>query len=218
MSFITSVWRHYRRWIVSVLLLLFGLALVWLAKGQDGWSQSALIELGAAIALLGPLYFLEELLQGSVKKLSQQVEDAQRSYAAVRSQLPRGRERTLTLDGILDDVTAAARQGQVSEEDLSALSRVSGDPTMALAAMLGDHRLIEPDVIVESIDHSKSGMEQFYALRLANEGWPSLPPVTKQVVQAIERDRHGRMFIAEGTNRDVVARRILDIARQEGTL
>jgi hypothetical protein len=123
-SFITSVWRHYRRWIVSVLLLLFGLALVWLAKGQDGWSQSALIELGAAIALLGPLYFLEELLQGSVKKLSQQVEDAQRSYAAVRSQLPRGRERTLTLDGILDDVTAAARQGQVSEEDLSALSRV----------------------------------------------------------------------------------------------
>jgi hypothetical protein len=172
--------------------------------------------LGAAIALLGPLVFLEELVRGDVKVLSQQLEENERSYAAVRSQLPQGPVRTLTLDGILDEVTAAASQGKVSKEHVTDYVRRDKRPH-ALAAMLGDHRLIDPDVIVESIDHSKTGMEQYCALVLADEGWLSLPPDTKrQVVQAIKRDREGH--IAKGPNRSVHAKRILDMARDEGTL
>ena len=65
-------------------------ALVWSARGADGWSQSALTEVGAAIALLGPLVFLEELLRGSVKQLSQLLKDSEPSYVEVRSQFLTG--------------------------------------------------------------------------------------------------------------------------------
>ncbi len=218
MSSITSILRRYLRWIVSVLLVLGGSALVWSARGQDGWSQSWRIEVGTALALLGPLYFLEELLRGSVKELSQLLKESERAYLEVRSQLPFGSERTGKLGEILAYVTARASQGHVSKEEVAGYLR-RGERTIALAAMRGEHRLIDRDVIVDSIDHSRSGMEQFYALLLAEEGWPLLPPVTKrQVVQAIERDRQGRRFIAEGTSRAVVAKRVLEIAREEGTL
>jgi hypothetical protein len=215
-SFITSIRRRYLRWIVSALLVL-GSDLVWSARGQDGWSQSWRIEVGTALALLGPL-FSGGTAAGSVKELRQQLEESRRSYAAVRSQLPQGRERTLTLDGILANVTALASQGDVSKENVTDYVR-SDERTIALAAMRGEHRLIDPDVIVESIDHSQSGMEQFYALLLANEGWPLLPPVTKrQVVQLLSVMVEVARFIAEGTAGAVQAKRILDIARQEGTL
>jgi len=122
------------------------------------------------------------------------------------------------LDGILADVTALASQGDVSKENVTDYVR-SDERTIALAAMRGEHRLIDPDVIVESIDHSQSGMEQFYALLLGNEGWPLLPPVTKrQVVQLLSVMVEVARFIAEGTAGAVQAQRILDIARQEGTL
>jgi hypothetical protein len=215
-SFIPSILRRNLRWIVLVLAILVGLVLVLLARGQDGWSQSALIELGAAILLLGPLVFLEELLRGDVKGLSKQLMESERSYAAVRGQLPLSPVRTLTLDGILRDVTVDASQGKVSKEHVTDWVRRDKRPH-ALAAMLGDHRLIDPDVIVESIGHSGSGIEQYWALLVAKEGWPLLPPVTKQqVVQAIKRDRHG--YIAQGPNRSLVAKRILDMARDEGML
>lgn len=90
MSFVTSIRRRYVSLIISALLILVGSPLVWSARGADGWSQSALIEVGAAIALLGPLVFLEELLPGSVKQLSQLLKKSERSYVEVRSQLPTG--------------------------------------------------------------------------------------------------------------------------------
>lgn len=115
-------------------------------------------------------------------------------------------------------MTTKASEGQVSKEDVADYL-ASGERTIALAAMRGEHRLITGDVIAESIDHSRSGMEQFYALLVAREGWSSLPPVTKrQVVQAIERDGQGRRFMTAGTARAVVAKEVLDLARQEGTL
>jgi hypothetical protein len=217
-SFITWIRRHYVSLIISALLTLGGSALVWSARGVDGWSQSWRVEVGTAIALLGPLFLLEELLRGSVKELSQRLKEYERSYVEIRRQLQYGSERTGKLDGILANVTADASQGKVSKEDVTHYLR-GGERTIALAAMQGAHRLIDPDVIVESIDHSESGMEQYHALLLAEEGWPSLQPDTKrQVVQAIKRDRQGRRFIAQGPARSLLAKRILDIAREEGTL
>jgi hypothetical protein len=87
-SFITSIRRRYLRWIVAALLILGGSALVWSAKSQDGWSQSWRVEVGTALALLGPLYFLEELLRRDVKGLTKQLMESELTYAAVRSQLP----------------------------------------------------------------------------------------------------------------------------------
>jgi hypothetical protein len=69
--FIASIRRHYLSLIISALLMLGGSAFVLSARGVDGWSQPWRIEVGTALALLGPLLFMEELLRGSVKGLNQ---------------------------------------------------------------------------------------------------------------------------------------------------
>jgi hypothetical protein len=80
--------RRHQRWSVAALLVVVGIALVLCAKSMDGWSQAWRIEVGAAIGLLGPLYFLEDLLRGRVEALTRQLEESAQSYGMIRRLLP----------------------------------------------------------------------------------------------------------------------------------
>jgi hypothetical protein len=215
---LASAFRRHQRWIVSALLIVVGTALVWWAKDKDGWSQAWRVEIGAAIALLGPLYFLEEVLRGRVETLTRLLEESARSYGLIRRLLPAGDRRTQILDALLDAVKNQAEARALPKDEIARLARGDGETrTIALAAMQGDHDLIDNEALVFSISRSESGMEQYHALKLACQAWRKLPRRTKgRVVSAIHSDAESRKFIAADAHRAELAEQIAELARADG--
>ena len=209
-------WRQ--RSIVSAALVVAGAALVLWAKDMDGWSQAWRVEVGAAVALLGPIYFLEELLRGRVDTLSQLVDESVQSYGLIRRLLPSGAQRTAVLDGLITGVKEQAQAGAFRADEIVRLSRGDGETrTIALAAMQGDHDLIDDDAIIFSISDSDSGMEQYHAMKLAYEAWSGLSHGTRiRVIHALKADAAGRNFIVDDPPRAKLAEQIAGLARSDG--
>jgi hypothetical protein len=158
-----TLWKA-KNWIVCLGLPLAGTLFVLWAAGEEGWAQAWRIEVGAAIGLLGPFYFVEELLRSRVASLEERVGELRTSYGLVRSLLPAGDTRMHVLDVLLAAVTKQARASTYPRKQIASL--LQGDHetrTIAFAAMRGDHRLIDDAAVVRAIDSSESGMEQFYA-------------------------------------------------------
>ena len=99
------------QWLIAATLLALGAALVVWGRDFEGWDQAWRVEIGAALALLGPLYFAEELLRRRVAELSQLASESTLSYGALRRLLPPGDERTAVLDSLVAAVRDRARAG-----------------------------------------------------------------------------------------------------------
>lgn len=197
---------------IAVALLMVGAALVLWGREFDGWDQSWRVEVGAAIGLLAPLYFAEELLRSRLAELSRLASESAMSYGLIRRVLPAGGKRTAVLDSLVDGVRDHASAGGFTSRDIQAL--IGGDShmrTVALGAMQGRHALIDEGALVESIARSETGFEQYHALLLAVESWPQRSEDTRHmIIKAIERDREG--FIADDPERAALAARIRELS------
>ena len=161
----------------------------------------------------------EELLRKRVNHLSRNLRESVQSYGLIRRMLPPGERRTLVLDTIVESVRDRAAAGDFTSGEADRLA--AGDEEMraiALAAMQGDHKLINFDTLVRSIHGSWTGFEQYHALKLAREAWTKLPDdVRRDVVEAIERDRTGPNYIATDPDRAEIADDITRLHVGEGT-
>ncbi|GIE97651.1 hypothetical protein Ari01nite_51160 [Paractinoplanes rishiriensis] len=205
---------------ISAVLLIAGVVLVLWAKNEDGWEQAWRVEVGAAIALLGPLFFIEEMLRSRVVSLEEKFDQLRKSYGLMRGLLPPGDARTYVLDRLLSAVTEQARAGYYSAPEISRLLDGDDETRMiALAIMQGDHRLIKDEVIINSIGSSKSGMEQYHALKAAHDGWSVLVRGTKRsAVDKILEDASGASYIITDAPRRFLAEEILGFALTDGVL
>lgn len=215
-----SALKKQKNWIISASLLAAGIVLVISAKREEGWDQAWRVEVGAAIALLGPLYFIEELLRSRVALLEERLNELRKSYGLIRRLLPQDDARTYVLDRLLEAVTKQARKESYPPEEIARLLRGDEETrTIALAAMQGDHKLVNDAAIIRSIAASDSGMEQYHALKVAHESWLGRPAATKAgIVDAIQKDTSSRQFISADKHRTLLADEILQRARTEGLL
>jgi hypothetical protein len=201
------------RWwqgLIAAVVTLLGVGLILWAESHDDWAQAWRVEIGAALALLGPLYLLEELLRSRVEELSSKLRESVQGYGLIRRLVPAGEARTDVLDALVAGVRDRATQGTFPSAEVARL--VTGDPDMraiALAAMQGRHDLIDETALIRSIRESESGFEQYHALRLALEGWSSLSPGARtKVIEAIDHDAAGPGYIATDPARADLAQRI----------
>jgi len=205
---------------ISVGLLAAGVLLVLSARAEDGWAQAWRVEVGAAIGLLGPLFFIEELLRSRVASLEERFSELRKSYGLIRQVLPEGDARTYVLDRLLEAVTKQAKAAPYSSVEVARF--LSGDEetrTIAFAAMQGDHKLIDDAAVIRSITSSSSGMEQYHALKVAHEAWQGRSSSTKtRVVDAIREDMSSRGFIAVDPYRRFLAEEILRFAVTDGLM
>lgn len=200
-----------RRWIVAIGLLFMGAALVVWGRAFDGWDQAWRVEVGAALGLLGPLYFFEELLRTRVVELSRLAAESASSYGLIRKLLPPGDARTAVLDSLFAGIRDHARSGGFTSSDIQALVKGDGDMrATALAAMRGRQDLVAEDVLVQSIANSLSGFEQYHALLLAADTWRDrTDQARRKIVDAIKRDRNG--YIARDRDRTRLAKKIREL-------
>ena len=70
---------------IAVVLVLAGLGLVVWGRSFGGWDQAWRVEVGAALGLLGPLVYLEELLRTT---LSRDLRESVVSFGLIRRLLP----------------------------------------------------------------------------------------------------------------------------------
>lgn len=215
-----STLKRRKNWFILGGLLAAGLVLIISAKTEDGWAQAWRVEAGAALGLLGPIYFIEELLRSRVASLEKRLGEFQKSYGLIRQVLPQGDARTYVLDTLLHAVTKQAKAATYSSDEIARL--LSGDEetrTVAFAAMQGDHNLIDDAAVIRSITSSDSGMEQYHALKLTHEAWKGRSASTKvAVVEAIKQDWRGRGFIAADPYRRFLAEQIFEFAFTDGLI
>lgn len=203
------------QWTIAISLVILGVGLILWAENKNDWAQAWRIEVGAAIALLGPLYLLEELLRSRVEALSRDMRESVQSYGLIRRLLPASEERTAVLDALVAGVRQRATRGEFPSGEVARLAAGDADMrAMALAAMQGRHDLLDEGALVRSIKWSDSGFEQYHALKLAREAWVSLTSGGQaNVIDAIEHDAtHGR-FIAKDAHRAELADEIKALAR-----
>jgi hypothetical protein len=111
--------------------------------------------------------------------------------------------RASVLDQILRRVAAVSAVEEVDANEVQAMF-FGGTPVvrmMALGLMEGDPRLINDQILLESIRHSASGNEQYHGMRLANLYWNRLNIVVRaEIKSAVASSRHlgpGRRLLAE---------------------
>jgi hypothetical protein len=136
------------------------------------------------------------------------------SYAFVHGELPydRFRDATVYLQDLLVERSAAiaqtekldAREVRKLLAEGSAVVRV-----LAIGLMIGDPSLADGPSIVASIEDSRSGNEQYHALRLAQRCWPRLSRQYRQEVRDTIGDAIARGSIPPDSDRHRLADEVL---------
>lgn len=110
---------------VAAVVAALGVAAV-IAGGQieDGYLQSAFLEIGAALLLAAPLFLLERLLEARVSRAQEAAATALRDVAEVREEARRTSER-------LDDLTSQTRAevGSLATQDAELYDALRADVT-----------------------------------------------------------------------------------------
>jgi hypothetical protein len=137
------------------------------------------------------------------------------AYATIYSEL-RGAElvvvRGEVLDRIVQRVANASMIEKFDKDEVKELF-LHGSPivrVLALGLMEGDLSLIDSSVLLDAIDRSLTGNEQYHALKLVRNGWGRLSP-----------DERGRLMsvidanpqIQRGPSRGALAQQIRELAQ-----
>ncbi|PVZ14593.1 hypothetical protein [Actinomycetospora cinnamomea] len=194
-----------------------GLALVIGARAvDDAWLQACMIAIGASFLLLAPVVYLVELLRRSVDELTSALRTSGTGHDGLRRVAPHGESRTASSDALLHTGRDRATNHEFSATEVRTLLEGSGaERTVALAAMLGQAELVDPDAVLRSVRDAESGDEQYYALRVASRSGDALPAaVRSEILGVIEEDRRGRGLIDGDPHRRAIAE---DLARRWGS-
>ncbi|WP_432948780.1 hypothetical protein ACQPXM_14655 [Kribbella sp. CA-253562] len=101
--------------------------------------------------------------------------------------------RASVLDQILQRVAAVAAVEEIDEDELRAMF-YEGTPVLrviALGLMEGNPRLLDSQVLLESISRSATGNEQYHGMRIARDYWNHLDePTRAEIRSAIDGSRH----------------------------
>jgi hypothetical protein len=136
------------------------------------------------------------------------------AYATTYIEL-RGREfegvRGEILDRILQRVANASAVEKFDPGEVKDLFW-NGSPivrVLALGLMEGDRSLIDADVLLDAVNRSLTGNEQYHALKLIRDGWTRLAPDDRhRLLAAIESSPH----ITMDTDRGALAQQIRELA------
>jgi hypothetical protein len=136
------------------------------------------------------------------------------AYATVYTEL-HGPElkavRGQVLDRIVQRVSHASAVEKFDKDEVKDLFH-SGSPmvrVLALGLMEGDLSLLDGEVLLDAVDRSLTGNEQFHALRVVRNGWSRLTPEQRnQLLAAIDSNRQ----IQAGPDRRELAQQIRELA------
>jgi len=170
-----------------------------------------------------------EVVQGVVKALSAASEaptDPQQfmyqkadEYDRIRSRMPEASDRrTHEMSRIAAEVRAAAQTRQLPTDVVRDLFR-SGDGgrVVALTNLGANPDPSLADEVGDGIARSKSGFEQYHALRAAEALAPRLPEsARRKLADAIRGDMGEGGFIGQNTDRWPVAERVLALLESPG--
>ncbi|WP_433162991.1 hypothetical protein [Kribbella sp. CA-247076] len=194
----------------------------WLFEGA-GYGSDLLLQLGSTFLLLAPVLWIERLLNRSIRDVQDQVDGLRRqigplaeTYERTRQDRESGPRRTTLLEQVVSDAREKGRAGDHSADEVARLFKngTDGERVAALGMMQGAHSLVNVDVIVNCIAHSRSAFEQWHALLVALDAWSTFSQDSRsRIIAAIERQTGPGGYIRPGTDRHGIARGLLALGR-----
>ena len=137
------------------------------------------------------------------------------AYATIYNEL-RGPELVVVRDEVLDRIVQRVANASVIEKfDKDEVKElfVHGSPivrVLALGLMEGDLSLVDSSVLLDAIDRSLTGNEQYHALKLVRNGWGWLSPEERgRLLSVIDADPR----IQRGPSRSALAQQIRELAQ-----
>jgi len=186
------------RWLLALLGLgLVGTGCAAIFNTDNGAGAAALVAAGSLLVLLGALGDrLESLRFGDMEvRLRREADEAAargdleaarvleraadivggrarraaRLYAALRSGMPAGPERTARMEMIIAEARNDARASDIDEEDVHSLlwTRSEGARVWALGVLQERPELATPRAVLDAVQHPDEMFDQYHALRLA---------------------------------------------------
>ena len=136
-------------------------------------------------------------------------------YDHVRRSQPPSADRTRLLDGLAAEVRAAAAATPFDPTEVATWFTDGSDSLRFVALNL---MLVRPDkqyfvAVLEGIEHSRSGFEQYYALRVARSIVDQLSPVARDVLRRTVEQALRKPRLHDDPSRRSVAEEIVKRSR-----
>lgn len=147
-----------------------------MAKADRRSAALDLYEQAADAAQAGDTATAQQL-RTEARELLEQTAGIGDAYESVRSHLPSGQRRTQEMDGLVRRARSLAPQLQLSAPDVARMLREGGDGqrVTALGLMQGAPQVADLDLVIDVLEKPRSPFEQFHALRLLHQLFPTLP-------------------------------------------
>jgi hypothetical protein len=118
-----------RRWVLPSVLVVLGVLMMVIGSfGQGGYASAVWLQLGSALALFGPLYWAQGLLERGINEVRQQGRETRSSVEQLSHEVEAIREETAAgLDDLRKVTLGHVRQRRQTDEE--AFRRFREDPT-----------------------------------------------------------------------------------------
>jgi hypothetical protein len=115
-------------------------------------------------------------LRSEARELLEQTAGISSAYESIRTHLPSGRRRTSEMDGLVNRARTMAPQLDLDGPDVAKMLRegTDGQRVTALGLMQGAPEVADLDLVIGVLEHPRSPFEQYHALRLLHQLFPTL--------------------------------------------
>lgn len=134
---------------------------------------------------------IAQSLAPDAEEARKQVVQLAQEYEAIRSRLQKGDYRTRKMNTLVTQIRALAEKTAYSTQEIQTLYRSGNDGqrVAALALLRGHPDVACFELVLDSIEHSRSAFEQYTALRLASDMLDSLNDADKRKLASLIEDQ-----------------------------
>ena len=162
-----------------------------MAKADRRSAALDLYEQAAVAAQAGDTTTAQEL-RSEARELLEQTAGISDAYESIRTHLPSGQRRTQEMDGLVRRARSMAPQLELDATDVARILREGSDGqrVTALGLMQSAPQVADLDLVLGVLAQPRSPFEQYHALRLLHQLFPTLPfEQQSRVVAAVQAER-----------------------------
>ncbi|RCV52038.1 hypothetical protein [Marinitenerispora sediminis] len=139
-------------------------------------------------------------------------------YRQLRTDLPRGRERTQVLEQLMDEARRTAATLQATPEQVAAWLRGDdeGERVTALAAMRQRPDLRDPEAVLAAVADPRSAFEHYHAMKLAADMAGDLGPDQRRRLAATVEAQRGLRYRATSDRWRMSEQVLREVAAADG--